>query len=75
MDGYGKTVVTSTFDDCDILDKAIHLAGNVYNDSMVTIEKTGSRYAKYVYYNYSHIRICKHVRNTKVLLARFPLLF
>ena len=47
-----------------------HLTVNVYKDSMVTIEvrkDMRSPYAKYAYYNYSHIRICNHVRNTKVL--------
>ena len=46
----------------------------MYNDSMVTIKVRKdmlSRYAKYVYCNYSHVRICKHVRSTNVLLARF----
>ena len=62
VDGYAlETVVISTFNDCE-LDKAIHLSGNEYNDSMVTIkvrEVIRSRYAKYVYFNYSLARKCK----------------
>ena len=61
VDVYAETVVISAFDDCYISGKAVHLAENVY-DSMVTI-KVGkdmrSRYAKYIYYNYPHVRICK----------------
>ena len=38
VDVYAKTVVISTFDDCDILDKVIHITGNVYNDLVVTIK-------------------------------------
>ena len=62
VDGYAvETVVNSTFNDCELA-KAIHLSGNAYNDSMVTIkmrEDVRSRYAKYVYFNYSHARKCK----------------
>ena len=72
VDGYAKAVVISTFDDCDILDKASHLTVNVYHDSILTIKV---RKDMYVYCNYSRVRICEHVRNTNVLLARFPLLF
>ena len=46
-------LVISAFDDCDISGKAVHLTGNVYNDSMMTIEagkEMRSRYAKSVYY-------------------------
>ena len=64
MDGYAKTVVISIFDDCDILDKAIHLTRNVNRDSMVTVKVRKDRdlvtRSKYVYYNFSHVRICKH---------------
>ena len=63
VDGYAlETVVISAFNDCE-LDKAIHLPGNVYNDSMVTIkmrEDIRSRHAKNVYFNYSHVWKCKH---------------
>ena len=42
--GYAKSVVISTFDDCDILDKPIHFTGNVYNN--------GEKNMRYqVYYN------------------------
>ena len=72
VDGYTlETVVISTLNDCE-LDKAIHLSRNVYNYSMVTIkvrEVIRSRYAKYVYFNYSHARKCKqHDRE----LSRLP---
>ena len=64
VDGYAIETVISTFYDCE-LDKAIHLSRNVYSDSMVTIkvrEVIRSRYAKYVYFNYSHARKCKQRR-------------
>ena len=33
-----QILVISVFDDCDISGKAVHLTGNVYNDSMMTIK-------------------------------------
>ena len=62
VDGYVENVVISAFDDCDILDKAIYSTGNVNNYSMVTIKARKdmrSRNAKYVYYNYCRVRLCK----------------
>ena len=62
VDGYVENVVISAFDDCDILDKAINSTGNVNNYSMVTIKARKdmrSRNAKYVYYNYCRVRLCK----------------
>ena len=62
VDGYVENVVISAFDDCDILDKAIYTTGNVNNYSMVTIKARKdmrSRNAKYVYYNYCRVRLCK----------------
>ena len=62
VDGYVENVVISAFDDCDILDKAIYSTGNVKNYSMVTIKARKdmrSRNAKYVYYNYCRVRLCK----------------
>ena len=50
-----ETVVISTFNDCE-LDKAFHLSGNVYNDSMVTMkvrDDIRSRYSKHVYLLFS----------------------
>ena len=59
VDGYAPETVIATFNDCE-LDKAINLSRNVYNDSMVTIKgDIRSRYAKYVYFKYSHARKCK----------------
>ena len=52
-----RLLYISTFD-CHIVDKAI-----VYNDLMVAIKVSKdmrSCYAKCVYYNYSHVRICEH---------------
>ena len=62
VDGYVENVVISAFDDCDILEKAIYSTGNVNNYSMVTIKARKdmrSRNAKYVYYNYCRVRLCK----------------
>ena len=59
---YVENVVISAFDDCDILDKAIYSTGNVNNYSMVTIKARKdmrSCNAKYVYYNYRRVRLCK----------------
>ena len=59
FDYYTQTVVTSSFSDCDILDKTYCLTVHVYNDAEVTIKitsNTRSRYSRFVYYNYRHIR-------------------
>lgn len=59
VDVYAETVVISTFDDRDILDKAIYLTGNVNDNSVVKIRVRGdirSCYAKYVYSNCLHLR-------------------
>ena len=51
VDGYAETFVISTFDNCDIF---------YYSIATTKVrEDMRSRYAKYVYCNYSHVRICK----------------
>ena len=59
VDVYAETVVISTFDDRDILDKAIYLTGNVHDNSVVKIRVKGdirSCHAKYVYSNCLHFK-------------------
>ena len=59
-------LVISAFDDCDISGKAVHLAGNIYNDSMMTIEVGKDsheislcRRSMVIILNYPHVRRCK----------------
>ena len=57
--------MNSSLNDCNILDKANDLTVHVYNDIQVTInitENTRSRYSKYVYYNYRHVKLRTHGR-------------
>lgn len=58
FDVYAHTVVSTSFIDCDVLDKTNNLTLHVYNDAVITIksytQSTRSRYSKYVYYNYRH---------------------
>ena len=63
FDYYTQTVVTSSFTDCDILDKTncLTLHGSLRIDAEVTIKitsntRTRSRYSRFVYYKYSRIR-------------------
>ena len=61
----------STFNDCELA-KTVHLSGNVYNDSLVTIKMREDknnqrpRYAKYVSVNYSHAWKCKQLDRTLI---------
>jgi len=68
VDVYCETIVNSLVSDCNILDKANDLTVHVYNDTVVTInitKNTRSRYSKYVYCNYRHVRPTTHNRAFK----------
>jgi len=59
MDGHVEMYINSLFNDCDILDKTNNLSVHVYNDTIVTInitKNTRSRYSRYIYYNYRHVK-------------------
>ena len=63
FDVYCETIVNSSLSDCNVLDKANDLTVHAYNDIIVTInitKNTRSRYSKYVYYNYRHVKLSTH---------------
>ena len=60
-----ETIVNSFLSDqCNILDKTNNLTVRyVYNDAIIKInitKNTRSRYSKYVYYNYRHVKLRPH---------------
>ena len=63
LDLYCETIVNSSLNDFNILEKATDLTVHVYSDTVVTInitKNTRSRYSKYLYYNYRHVKLSSH---------------
>ena len=63
LDLYCETIVNSSLNDFNILEKATDLTVHVYSDTVVTInitKNTRSRYSSYLYYNYRHVKLSSH---------------
>jgi len=74
---YNQNVVSSLLTDCDILEKAnnltVHANANLCIDAEITIKVTSntrSRYSRFVYYNYIHIRRSHRAREPSRIPTR-----